>query len=216
MVVALATTDLRALRAWIPVLYLAAGYWLPALLVSSAGRPQFEAWLSRSDMTIRRWLPPMPTIALPLLELAYLLCYPLVPLSFAVVWISGREIDVDRFWLAVLLSGYACYVTLPWLTSRPPRALRNSDITPSGLRRLNASVLERWSHRFNTFPSGHVAVAAAAAASVWSVSAPAGAFIAAVAAAIAVGAAAGGYHYIVDVILGLIVGGLAVTVASVL
>jgi membrane-associated phospholipid phosphatase len=75
-------------------------------------------------------------------------------------------------------------------------------------------VLERWSHQFNTFPSGHVAVAVAAASSVASVSTEAGAVIGAVAAAIAIGAAAGGYHYIVDVILGLIVAGLALLLAG--
>ena len=216
MVLGAAANDLRALRAWIPVVYLLAGYWFPALLVTSAGRTRFEAWLSRSDTRLRQWLPRIPAVAVPLLEFAYLLCYPLVPLAFMVVRTSGRAIDVERFWLAVLLSGYACYVTLPWLISRPPRTRRNVDVAPEGIRRLNARVLERWSHQLNTFPSGHVAVAVAAAASVWSVSTPAGAAVGAVAAAIAVGAAAGGYHYVVDVILGLIVGGLAVAAARVL
>jgi len=215
MVLGLAATDLRDLRAWIPVVYLPAGYWLPALLVTSTGQTEFEMWLSRSDTMLRERLPPMPRMAVPFLEVAYLLCYPLVPLAFLVVWISGGEADVEHFWVAVLLSGYACYVTLPWLVSRPPRTRRKID-TEGGLRRLNARVLERWSHQFNTFPSGHVAVAVAAASSVGSVSTEAGAVIGAVAAAIAIGAAAGGYHYIVDVILGLIVAALALLLAGVL
>ena len=83
----------------------------------------------------------------------------------------------------MLLSGYACYVTLPWLISRPPRA-RLHHRPRSAIHLLNAHVLERWSHQFNTFPSGHVAVAAAAAVGVGSVSTPAGGAIGAVVAAI--------------------------------
>jgi len=204
-----------ALRAWGPVVYLFAGYWMPALLVTPAKEQSFEAWLVRADTGLRRRLPRVPGALAPLLELAYLLCYPLVPLSFTIVWFEGGSVDVERFWLAVLLSGYACYVTLPWLTARPPRARRLHDAR-SGLQRLNAQVLARWSHQFNTFPSGHVAVAAAAAVGAGSVSTGAGVAIGAVVAAISVGAAAGGYHYVIDVILGLIVAAVAAAVAGLL
>jgi membrane-associated phospholipid phosphatase len=68
----------------------------------------------------------------------------------------------------------------------------------------------------NTFPSGHVAVAAAAAVAAGSVSTQAGIALAAVVGAITVGAAAGGYHYVIDVILGLIVAFAAVGVAGLL
>jgi membrane-associated phospholipid phosphatase len=150
-----------------------------------------------------------------LIELAYLLCYPLVPLSFAIVWVQGDRMDVERFWLAVLLSGFSCYITLPWLVSRPPR-MREDQARRGGIGRLNAHVLARWSHQFNTFPSGHVAVAAAAAVGAGSVSTPAGVAIGAVVAAISVGAAAGGYHYVLDVILGLVVAAASAAVAGLL
>jgi len=58
-------------------------------------------------------------------------------------------------------------------------------------------------------------LAAAAAGAGW-VSAQAGVIVGAVAGAIAVGAAAGGYHYVVDVILGLVVAAIAVAVAAIL
>jgi membrane-associated phospholipid phosphatase len=210
-----AMTGPWAFRAWGPIAYLFAGYWMPALLVTPTKDQSFEAWLARADTGLRRWLPPVPRALAPLLELAYLLCYPLVPLSFTIVWIQGGSMDVERFWLAVLLSGYACYVTLPWLISRPPRARQQHGVR-SGIRHLNAHVLARWSHQFNTFPSGHVAVAAAAAVGAGSVSTEAGVAFGAVVAAISVGAAAGGYHYVLDVILGLIVAVAATAVAGLL
>jgi membrane-associated phospholipid phosphatase len=75
-------------------------------------------------------------------------------------------------------------------------------LTPRGLGAVNAAVLARVSHELNTFPSGHVAVALAAAGCVLSVSAAAGGVFTVVALAIALGAVAGRYHYLADVLLG--------------
>lgn len=58
----------------------------------------------------------------------------------------------------------------------------------------------------NTFPSGHVAVSAACALSVARIWPQAGAALGVLAAAVAIGAAAGRYHFIVDVLLGAVVG----------
>lgn len=200
-------------RIWIGHAYLAAGYWMPALLVPSGnvGRvlsdppsSGFEAWLVRTDERCRRLIAPPPGWAVQLLELAYLFCYLLVPVAFVLVWTTGTTADADRFWSAVLLAGLACYGSLPWLVSRPPRW---RDTTPaSGIRRFNVYVLGHVSHGLNTFPSGHVAVSIAAALEVLSVSRPAGVALMVTAGAIAAGAVAGRYHYAVDVALGLTIG----------
>ena len=205
------------LRAWLPHLYLVAGYWMPALLVPASPDRRFEEWLRRSDIVWRRSLPTVPPWLTPLVELAYLLCYPLVPLAFAIVWTYGGRGDVERFWFVVLLSGYCCYGTLPWLISRPPRLLQaERDESRGALAAINTGVLARVSHEFTTFPSGHVAVAAAAAAAVAMVSLPAGTMLGVLVAAIAVGAAAGRYHYVMDVFLGLAIAGAAQVVAAAL
>ena len=211
LVFALAASPWSTARAWIPHVYLIAGYWMPALLVPPLTGRRFEDGLARLDSRCRPLLPSVPSVLVPVLELAYLLCYPLVPLSFAVVWLKGSPGDVERFWLTVLVAGYGCYATLPWLVSRPPRMQRPGN-QHERLAGWNARVLDRVSHRLNTFPSGHVAVTAAAALSVAAVSVPAAVAIGAVVVAITIGAAAGRYHYVVDVVLGLIVGGIAAAV----
>lgn len=201
-------------RIWAPHVYLVAGYWMPALLVPTSRGQRFEDWLRHSDEGLRRRLPVVPALLGPIVELGYLFCYPLVPLSFVIVWLNGSSDDAERFWLAVLLAGYSCYLTLPWLVSRPPRALLTPAASRGTLAGMNTLVLGRVSHQLNTFPSGHVAVAAAAAASVATVSVPAGVLLGVAVAAISVGAAAGRYHYVVDVVLGLAVGAVAFLIAA--
>ena len=212
-----------AVRVWLGHAYLMMGYWIPALMVPTAARaftarvggpqgsaPQvsggFEAWLARIDNRWRRHSIAAPDWLLCVLELSYLLAYPLVPAAFMFVWIDGRLADTDRFWTAVLLSGFACYGTLPWLISRPPRVLVEGGAARTGLRAANAFVLARVSHGLNTFPSGHVAVAVAAALEVMAISRPAGLATLVLAALIAAGAVAGRYHYAVDVAAGAVVG----------
>jgi membrane-associated phospholipid phosphatase len=204
-----------SVRVWLGHAYLVAGYRLPALLVSRTSDPRsqipgpgpFESWLIRTN---ERWFPfrpALPAWAAHSLELSYLLCYLLVPAAFAFIWMHASAVDADHFWTAVLLAGFACYGLLPWLVSAPPRARRTASVdTAGGFRRLNLRILDRASHGFNTFPSGHVAVSVAAALVVLELKTSAGLAAAVVAVAIAAGAVAGRYHYIIDVLAGVLVG----------
>lgn len=200
-------------RAWAPHVYLVAGYWLPALLaVRPAGATRFERWLVRSDMQFRQRLLTVPAPLAHVTEFAYLLCYPLVPALFAVVWMRGTDVDITRFWVAVLVAGYACYASLPWLVSRPPRLWEPAGPAANQVAAINVFVLGRVSHELNTFPSGHVAVACAAAAMLAAVSPPMSATVGVIAAGIAIGATIGRYHYVVDVLFGFVVALIAVGV----
>jgi membrane-associated phospholipid phosphatase len=143
-----------------------------------------------------------------------LLCYPAVPVSFAAVWLLGTAADVDRFWLAVLASGFASYGCLPWLVSRPPRLIEERLEQTHRIASLNVGILRRVSHQMNTFPSGHVAVSVVAALSLLRVWTAGGAVMAAVAAGIAVGAVVGRYHYLLDVLLGAAVGVVAFVICN--
>jgi hypothetical protein len=213
MLILVAESAAPLVRWLAPNLYLIAGYWLPALLVPSsrdaAAVTRFERWLADSDERVRPRLPSVPRPVRAASEIAYLACYPLVPLSAALAWYGGGVESLPRFWLAVLLSGFACYVSLPWLTSRPPVRIAGHV---AAVGRLNALVLARVSHRWTTFPSGHVAVSCAAAIALLSVWPAAGAIVAVVALGVTIGAAAGRYHYVIDVVLGPLVAAIAAVV----
>jgi membrane-associated phospholipid phosphatase len=205
------------LREWAPQLDLLLGYWIPGLMVAAArdgaaGVTPFERWLRGTDEKIRPRLPALPDRLGALTELAYLLCTPLVPISFAVVWWLGGSADVSRFWLSVLGAGYPCYGSLPWLLSRPPRSHMAEAVEGRTVRAANVFVLSRLSHEWNTFPSGHVAVSFAAAFSAARLSPEAGAVVGFVAAGVAVGAVVGRYHYVVDVIAGIFIAAVAAMV----
>jgi membrane-associated phospholipid phosphatase len=208
-------------RAWVPHAYLVLGYWIPAAFTPGINRT-FELWLARADDRLRSGkLGAGSWRSGHLLELAYLLCYPMVPAAFTVVFVLGDREAMTRFWNAVLLAGYASYVSLPWTAARPPRLRddRDTHVFPeeSAVRSINRHVLGRVSHNLNTFPSGHVAVAIAAALVVCSVSIPWGLVFVATAGAIAVAAVTGRYHYLVDVLVGAGVGvGAALIAAAVL
>lgn len=196
------------IRLWLPFLYIALGYWLPAALVPSFTGGAFESWLRHTDAVVRNKMGSVPGWVATGLQLGYLACFPLVPLAFAIVWFAGSPNDVARYWLGVLVAGYACYITLPWLLSRPPRLIEDTaaDGAPAGVAAFNRNVLGLVSHRLNTFPSGHVAVSVAAAIGVGKVWPAAGIVLGLVAAAVAVGAVSGRYHYFADAVVGGVVG----------
>jgi membrane-associated phospholipid phosphatase len=211
LVVLVAAVASEGARAVMPHVYLLLGYWLPGWLVEQPTSPtRFERWLAATDAAMRRRLPAIPGPLVHLFEIAYLVCYPLVPASWAVIALAGQQGDVNRFWTAVLGAGFASYVVLPLLVSRPPRLVGETASPPRHVAVVNARVLRRFSHELNTFPSGHVAISAAAAAVVCTVLPAAGVVVAMVAAGVAIGAVAGKYHYVADVIAGLAVAALVV------
>ena len=57
-----------------------------------------------------------------ILEGAYLLCYPLLPLSLLTVYMTALRGKVGGFWLVVLVSTYICYAVTPFVPAFPPRS----------------------------------------------------------------------------------------------
>jgi membrane-associated phospholipid phosphatase len=191
-----------------PLTYLLLGYWLPALCVKTPN-PALERALLALD---HRWFGAeglttfaarAPRVLIELFEVAYLACYPLVPAGFAYLYVAGPPEEIDRFWTAVLLASFSCYGLLPWLPTRPPRALERTPAPPrSRVRRLNLLVLGRASIQLNTFPSGHAAASLATALAVGVCLPAAGLVLGLIALGILLGSVLGRYHYAADALSG--------------
>jgi membrane-associated phospholipid phosphatase len=204
----------------VPVLYLLIGYWLPALIVHQPNL-RFEQRLLETDRRLfgadglSRFERHAPRVLIEYLELAYLLCYAVVPAGYVLLMLGGHDGEVmDRFWSVVLLAGFACYGLLPWIPTRAPRALETPRATRSSVRALNVAVLNRASVQWNTFPSGHTAASLATALAVGREMPLAGAVLGIVAVSIAVGSVVGRYHYAADAIVGAVVAVLAFVIVA--
>jgi len=205
-----------------PLVYLLAGYWLPALIVREPNE-LFERRLLEFDRTLfgsdglARFARRAPRFVIEYLELAYLLCYAVVPAGYACLLLAGRDAAaIDRYWSIVLAAAFLCYGLLPWIPTRAPRAIEPArDQARSSIRHMNLAVLNRASVQWNTFPSGHTAASLATALAVASDMPLAGLALGVVAISIAAGSVAGRYHYAADALAGAAVAVLAfVTVAA--
>jgi membrane-associated phospholipid phosphatase len=173
-------------------------------------QPWLERWLERTDhavfirLGVNRTLRAAPRWMLELLEASYTADYVVVAAG-ALIAASAGVGAISRYWTIVLAAELACYGALPFLRSRPPRALEVPGVMAQRaprLRWLNTAILDRASVQANTIPSGHVAGAVAAALAVMAVSTTAGWILMGIAMAIAASAVAGRYHYAVDCVLG--------------
>jgi hypothetical protein len=200
-------------RPWLPLVYMVAAYRLPSHLVTRTN-PAFEARLAAWDRSpvvsrLATFRSRAPVAVLEVLELAYLLCYPLVPLGFVALASTGQTggADADRFWTTVLGAALPCYGTLPWLPTRPPRAIEiaQTHVTPS-VSVINARVLRSVSVGWNTFPSGHAAASVATALAVGARMPVAGAVFGVIAIGICIGSVTGRYHYAADAVAGVMLG----------
>ena len=194
-------------RDWLPAVWLVLGYWLPGGLLHEP-MPGVEAWLRASDRWLQQseWARTPPAWLSALLELAYFLVHVFVPAGFLVVAVAGLDAS-EHFWTPVLLAGYACYGTLPWLQARPPRLVETVDsgAAPAQMRGWNERLLDLVSVKANTFPSGHVAVALAVALVVLDLLPIAGLVFVPTALLIAAATVVRRYHYTADAALGLVI-----------
>jgi membrane-associated phospholipid phosphatase len=152
------------------------------------------------------------------LELAYLLCYPLVPLGVAAIHYgsprdagqpTGRR-PMEDFWAIVLLATLFCYAVYPFFPLTPPRVLFADlpGLYPSSdglLRQWNSWLLNHYSVQACIFPSGHVAAVTAVALAVRKHTARLGGLFLFLAASVAVATVCGRYHYAADTVAGALV-----------
>lgn len=192
------------LHEWlIPPLLLLLAYWASGRLFV-APMPAAERALMGLDRALG--IPSLtagaPRWAAELLEFAYAGVYPLIPVALilSIFFVPGH--DPDRFWAVILVTDYVCFGVLPWVQTRPPRALEAGDPWRSGFRPVNLGLLSAASIHVNTFPSGHAAEALAAALLVVTAPLPMVIWMFLAALAISAGAVGGRYHYAADALLG--------------
>ena len=119
---------LGAVRNWAPLAAVLVLYWMPAHLVLPIDANAQQRLTAFDD----RWAVPLvgaaaraPRWVVELLELAYLLCYPLLPAGFVVVaLLTADDRAVDAYWTAVVLAAALSCGWLPWIRTHPPRQLR--------------------------------------------------------------------------------------------
>jgi membrane-associated phospholipid phosphatase len=200
-------------RDWVPSLQILLCYWLSGAFYLRP-MPRVEAWLASWDRKLFDGLGAGhvasrgPRILLEYFELAYLTVYFLIPLAFALPFFLAPGFDVTRYWTIVVVAELACYSALPWIQTRPPRALRLHAAIEDrrvAIHRLNGWVLGLGSIQVNTFPSGHAAGSFATALAVGEVVPSAFLPLLALAASITIGSVLGRYHYIADSVTGVMV-----------
>jgi hypothetical protein len=185
----------------LPPAALLIGYWTSGRLFV-APMPRAERVLARIDeiLAIDAIAARTPRPVAEVLELAYVGVYPLIPFALYLAFREG--VTADRFWTVVLVTDYLCFGMLPWIQTRPPRAIGSGTPWPSAWRAVNLRVVDASSVQVNTFPSGHAAEAVAVALLVSGSPAPLVILMFLAAAAISAGAVFGRYHYAADAVAG--------------
>lgn len=195
-------------RDWLPAPLMLLTYWTAGLLAVGSNAPLASVLLTLDRRLLagrgfraERVPPPLGG----LLELAYLLCYVLVPMGLGCLYFLRLGRYADDYWAVVLPPTYICYAAIPFFRTRPPRHLSDDPVGEprrSWVRRLNLWILDKGSIAFNTFPSAHVAASGAAALAVLHQAPALGAFFLAGATGIALGSVYGRYHYAADAVAG--------------
>jgi len=194
---------------WLPAPLMMMAYWQagrfftsPWLRFQSRLVDLDSAWLGsfiRGDLQgqARFWLEAY-------LELAYMLCYPLVPCALGVLYLARMKQYADYYWMVVLPPSYLCYGMTAFIHTLPPRLV---EPEPAGCasvkgRAFNLWILNHASNEHNTFPSAHVAATTSASLVLLHLVPAWGVVFLWISASIALGAVVRRYHYALDALIG--------------
>ncbi len=200
----------RAVGDWLPCLLMLIVYWQAGRFFGTPNE-KLQSWLLAFDRRrlgtlLDHWASQRNTTWIgSYFELAYLLCYALIPLGVGVLYWANRRSAIDLYWGIVLPASYLCYVAVPFTQTLPPRLLpcaASSSLAKQKIRSVNLFILRHASIHLNTFPSAHVASTVGASLVLMRFVPAAGVVFLLIALSIATGAVVGRYHYALDVILG--------------
>ncbi len=206
--VAAGTRTPDAIRDWLPAIDILAAYYVTGGLFV-APSPALERWLIAWDERLlgepARRFAHWPRVMLGMLEVVYMGCFVLVPGGYALLAAGGHAADANRYWTIVVAAELGAFAPLSVFQTRPPWVLEGKpQLADPAVHRVASNMVERVSIGVNTFPSGHAAGSLAVALAVLPVMPGAGLMLLALAGAIAVGCVIGRYHYVTDVVAGLL------------
>lgn len=206
VIVWMARTGSVTLRDWAPAVVILVGYYLSGRFFVTPSLP-VERWLMSwdrrllGDPTTRfsAW----PPLLLAYLDLAYMSCVVMIPAGFAALAFAGKSALADRYWTMTIAADFGAFLPLAFIPTRPPWLVeRPASLPDQPTHRLASIVVEHFTIRANTFPSGHVAVSLAMAFAILPVLPWIGLGFLVIALSISVACVVGRYHYIVDAVFG--------------
>ena len=224
-----------AMLAYVLVLLVARGSaWRPALdwLVLTIGPLMYVElrWIiagvgmPHHDATITAWesvlFPSTPSVTLALrwhiplaseaLHFAYASYYLLIYIPPIALYVRGQRDAFVKTVLALFIVYGVCFITYAAFPVDGPRYLVGPAAAPDGpVRNFVLALLERGSSRGTAFPSSHVAASVVSALCALRYQRRVGLVVAPFVAALVLATVYGGFHYAVDALVGVILGGLA-------
>jgi membrane-associated phospholipid phosphatase len=235
--------SLAVVRDWLPCILILVAYRESGLSFRPDPAHHLDHLFVRWDDALLKnpWVVDALTVLSPwlqrYLELAYLFCYPSVPLALGSLylarWIAPGvsppgaalnggaterryKLAINQFWTAALLAAFSCFVLYPFFPLTPPRELFHDLPGPpvaSLLRGVNRWILGRYAVGASLFPSAHVATVTAGALVIRAYLPRVGVAFLILAGSIALATVYGRYHYAADALAGVLVG-VAAFVAS--
>jgi membrane-associated phospholipid phosphatase len=144
------------------------------------------------------------------LHFAYASYYLIVYLPPIALYVTGKRDAFVKTVLALTIVYGACFIVYALFPVDGPRYLVGPAAAPDGpVRRFVLALLERGSSRGTAFPSSHVAASLVSALCALRYQRRVGLLVTPFVVALIVATVYGGFHYAVDALVGVILGGLA-------
>jgi hypothetical protein len=192
-------------RAWTPVLYILAAYYLSGRTFMRPA-PGVERWLIRIDRHVLGNPAPFahwPRLLIRLLDAAYIGCFLLVPAGFVILAAAGYGHQADRYWTLVMGAELGAFAALPYLQTRPPWVIERLGEAEGAPARASVVFMQTATTGANTLPSGHAAGSLAVALGVIETLPVAGTLLLVLALAIALASIVTRAHFVVDIVTGI-------------
>jgi membrane-associated phospholipid phosphatase len=197
------------LRDWAPFFYVSIAYYITGYLFVRPSKT-LEEWLAAWDRRLlgdpttcfAHW----PGWFVGYIECLYMATFLILPAGFLMLALAGRTDLANHYWTLVLAADLAAFAPLAVFQTRPPWVLEPPAVlADTRVHRLASVMVRRGTIQVNTFPSGHVAVSFAVATALSSAMPMTSVFFFVAAASISIACVVGRYHYVIDVIAGLLV-----------